>query len=129
MCKKKEEGISFLHLIQNPEWIRESPRHSGAETDSRLFDELKRGTLPEGLAELAIDELRNYAEEKVKRVKGTKKGGKKGGGHNKKINPLKVKKEFDAMSQPPRNRASILAERHGVTPNTIRNALKKAESD
>lgn len=129
MSKEKEDGISIRHLLQNPDWIKNSWGHNGSETDGRLFDELKRGTLPDGLADAVIDELRIYAEAIVKRDKGAKKGGKKGGGHNKKISPIEVKRHFDAMSQPPRNRASILAKRYGVTPNTIRNAIRKAESD
>ncbi|NLB30449.1 MAG: hypothetical protein GX822_02145 [Alcaligenaceae bacterium] len=54
-------------------------------------------------------------------------GGGKGGGKNRKVNPDEVKKAYDKLTKPEHNRASILAERFGVTPQTIRNALKKAE--
>lgn len=54
-------------------------------------------------------------------------GGRKGGGKNRKVNPDEVKKAYDELTKPKHNRVSILAERFGVTPQTIRNALKEEQ--
>lgn len=125
--KEKEQGISIRSYLEVDDWYRDQWGHSGALTDWALFDELKKGTLPEAFADAILDELRADAESVVNRTRGARKGGQKGGGKNK-IDPAGVKKAFDAMTQPERNRASVLAQRFGVTPTTIRNALKKAQS-
>lgn len=58
---------------------------------------------------------------------GNIKGGRKGGGKNRKVDPEKVRADYNKLNKPERNRASILAERLGVTPDAIRKALRRAE--
>lgn len=73
---KDEEGISIRHLMTAPEWLKESPFYSGADTDGRLFDELKKGTLPEPLAGAVIDELRELAESSVRHSRKSRDSGR-----------------------------------------------------
>lgn len=53
-------------------------------------------------------------------------GGKKGGGKNRALDPQTVRNAYNNLTVPERNRVSILAERFGVTPRTIRNTLMRA---
>lgn len=75
MSSKEDQGISIRHLMQAPEWLKDSWGYSGADTDGRMFDELKKGTLPEGLANAVIDELRALAEGSVKHSRKSRDSG------------------------------------------------------
>lgn len=77
MSDKENEGISIRYLMQAPEWLKDSWGYSGADTDGRMFDELKKGTLPEGLANAVIDELRTLAEGSIKHSRKSRDSGSK----------------------------------------------------
>jgi len=53
---------------------------------------------------------------------------KRGSGKRGKLDPKEVRREYDKLEDPPRERAAILAKRFGVTPRAIRDALKKSGS-
>lgn len=75
---KKGEGISIRHLMTLSKWERDYLKAQGVEavTDYRLFVELERGTLPEGLAPLVLEELRKMAETTIKQHEGSARGGR-----------------------------------------------------
>lgn len=66
MTKKSQEGISLSHYLTRPKWERElneqNPLHSQSVMDGRLFEELKKGTLPQPLHEAFLDEIQKAME-------------------------------------------------------------------
>lgn len=69
MAKKEGEGISLSRYLTLPKWKRDlnkqNPLHSQSVTDWRLFDELKRGTLPQPLHDAFLDLIRERLDENI----------------------------------------------------------------
>lgn len=69
MAKKEGEGISLSRYLTLPKWERDlnkqNPLHSQSVTDWRLFDELKRGTLPQPLHDAFLDLIRERLDENI----------------------------------------------------------------
>lgn len=76
MNSKVNKGISIRDLMDAPQWLKDDPSYSGGDTDRRLFDELKKGSLPELLAVAVIDELHIMAEGNVKHRRKSRESGK-----------------------------------------------------
>ncbi|MDP3535718.1 MAG: hypothetical protein Q8S08_10050 [Halomonas sp.] len=89
-----------------------------------LFYEYGRLTMPSSLRDLALSNTARHHVATVKKHKsGSGKGGHKGGITKKSAaaeRKAKAREIWDSLSAPERNRASIVANRIGVTPKAIR---------